>query len=96
MAPLRLQYKDYAVWQQDHYAESRADEQLEAHWVDQFAGELPVLSLPADRFRPAVRSFEGGRVTVELDGGGTRVGPRERRYGIYGSAGRSQHAAGAA
>ncbi|WP_411829176.1 condensation domain-containing protein, partial [Paenibacillus apiarius] len=32
------------------------------------AGELPVLSLPADHPRPAVRSFEGGRVDVELDG----------------------------
>ncbi|WP_036702443.1 non-ribosomal peptide synthetase, partial [Paenibacillus sp. OSY-SE] len=68
LEPLRLQYKDYAVWQREHYADSRAYEQLEAYWVDQFAGELPVLSLPADHPRPAVRSFEGGRVDVELDG----------------------------
>ncbi|WP_407873315.1 non-ribosomal peptide synthase/polyketide synthase [Paenibacillus melissococcoides] len=68
LEPLPLQYKDYAVWQREHYAASRAYEQLEAYWVEQFAGELPVLSLPADHPRPAVRSFEGGRVDVELDG----------------------------
>ncbi|MFW5438909.1 non-ribosomal peptide synthetase, partial [Paenibacillus apiarius] len=68
LEPLQLQYKDYAVWQREHYADSRAYEQLEAYWMDQFAGELPVLSLPADHPRPAVRSFEGGRVDVELDG----------------------------
>ncbi|MCY9513874.1 condensation domain-containing protein, partial [Paenibacillus apiarius] len=68
LEPMQLQYKDYAVWQREHYADSRAYEQLEAYWMDQFAGELPVLSLPADHPRPAVRSFEGGRVDVELDG----------------------------
>ncbi|MCY9602684.1 non-ribosomal peptide synthase/polyketide synthase, partial [Paenibacillus thiaminolyticus] len=68
LEPLPLQYKDYAVWQREHYADSQAYEQLEAYWVEQLAGELPVLSLPADHPRPAVRSFEGGRVDVELDG----------------------------
>ncbi|WP_374017555.1 amino acid adenylation domain-containing protein, partial [Paenibacillus thiaminolyticus] len=68
LEPLKLQYKDYAVWQQEHYADSQAYEQLEAYWVDQLGGELPVLSLPADHPRPAIRSFEGGRVDVELDG----------------------------
>ncbi|RJG15557.1 amino acid adenylation domain-containing protein, partial [Paenibacillus thiaminolyticus] len=68
LEPLKLQYKDYAVWQQEHYADSQAYGHLEAYWVEQLAGELPVLSLPADHLRPAVRSFEGGRVDVELDG----------------------------
>ncbi|MCY9614637.1 condensation domain-containing protein, partial [Paenibacillus thiaminolyticus] len=47
LEPLKLQYKDYAVWQREHYADSQAYEQLEAYWVEQLGGELPVLSLPA-------------------------------------------------
>ncbi|WP_412055902.1 condensation domain-containing protein, partial [Bacillus haynesii] len=29
----------------------------EAYWLKQLDGELPVLDLPADNARPAVRSF---------------------------------------
>ncbi|WP_249725487.1 non-ribosomal peptide synthetase [Paenibacillus dendritiformis] len=67
LEPLRLQYKDYAVWQRE-YIQKPAYRELEAYWLEQFAGDLPVLSLPADHPRRAVRSFEGGQVDFELDG----------------------------
>ena len=63
--PLRIQYKDYAVWQQ---AELSGDA-LEAHkqyWLDQFSGKLPVLELPSDKIRPAVKTYNGGVVTSRL------------------------------
>ncbi|WP_036667671.1 non-ribosomal peptide synthetase, partial [Paenibacillus sp. UNC217MF] len=67
MEPLKLQYKDYAVWQQAYsHTEDYAKE--EAYWLSQFAEEVPVLRLPTDNPRPAVRSFKGGRVDAELDG----------------------------
>ncbi|WP_327195507.1 non-ribosomal peptide synthetase, partial [Paenibacillus alvei] len=66
LAPLRLQYKDYALWQQG-YRQSAAYRKMESYWLSQFAGELPVLSLPTDAPRPVVRSFEGDRVEFELD-----------------------------
>ncbi|WP_036667193.1 non-ribosomal peptide synthetase, partial [Paenibacillus sp. UNC217MF] len=66
LEPLRLQYKDYAFWQQG-YRQSAAYRKMESYWLSQFAGELPVLSLPTDASRPAVRSFEGDRVDFELD-----------------------------
>ncbi|WP_140397831.1 non-ribosomal peptide synthetase, partial [Paenibacillus apiarius] len=66
LEPLRLQYKDYAVWQRE-YTQMPAYHELEAYWLEQFAGELPVLSLPADYPRRVVRSFEGGQVDFELD-----------------------------
>ncbi|WP_289355977.1 non-ribosomal peptide synthetase [Paenibacillus sp. S-12] len=66
LEPLRLQYKDYALWQQG-YRQSAAYRKMESYWLSQFAGELPVLSLPTDAPRPAVRSFEGDRVDFELD-----------------------------
>ncbi|MCY9561644.1 amino acid adenylation domain-containing protein, partial [Paenibacillus apiarius] len=66
LEPLRLQYKDYALWQQG-YRQSAAYRKMESYWLSQFAGELPVLSLPTDAPRPAMRSFEGDRVDFELD-----------------------------
>ncbi len=54
---LRLQYKDYAVWQSRQAAEGYKKDQ--AYWKEVFAGELPVLQLLSDYPRPPVQSFEG-------------------------------------
>src|SRR5690606_19365535 len=65
LAPLRIQYKDYAVWQQQELK----DDRLESHrtyWKEQFSGELPILELPTDRVRPAIKTYEGGVVRREL------------------------------
>ena len=66
LSPLRIQYKDYAVWEQ---ARQGSDVMVEhaAYWQHTFAGELPVLQLPTDLPRPAVRSFEGDRMTFTLE-----------------------------
>jgi amino acid adenylation domain-containing protein len=58
LAPLRIQYKDYALWQS---AQLQGAE-LEAHqsyWLRQFSGVIPVLELPADFERPAVQTYNG-------------------------------------
>ncbi|MGF6848998.1 amino acid adenylation domain-containing protein/non-ribosomal peptide synthase protein (TIGR01720 family) [Chitinophaga sp. W3I9] len=58
LTALRIQYKDYAAWQQ----EQLRGEALETHrnyWLEQFSGALPVLQLPADKPRPAVKSYNG-------------------------------------
>ena len=55
---LRIQYKDYAVWEQQR----QGSEEMRGHegyWLERFAGELPVLQLPEDYPRPAVQRFEG-------------------------------------
>lgn len=62
---LRLQYKDYAVWQSARAAEGYQEDQ--AYWKEAFAGELPVLQLLSDYPRPPVQSFEGDRVSIKLD-----------------------------
>ncbi|WP_281936822.1 non-ribosomal peptide synthetase, partial [Paenibacillus tyrfis] len=67
---LRIQYKDYAAWQQaDVHGEWM--KRQEAYWLDVFRGELPVLDLPTDYPRPAVRSFEGDTVTFTLGQAGS-------------------------
>jgi non-ribosomal peptide synthetase component F len=58
LEPLRIQYKDYAHWQQAQLTGRR----LEAHrsyWLQQLGGELPVLDLSTDRPRPAVQTYRG-------------------------------------
>ncbi|MBL3626078.1 MULTISPECIES: non-ribosomal peptide synthetase [Bacillus] len=66
LAPMRLQYKDYAVWQRS-FQEKEGYQKQEAYWLKRLEGELPVLELPADKPRPAVRSFAGGNVSCTLD-----------------------------
>jgi surfactin family lipopeptide synthetase A len=55
---LTIQYKDYAVWQQQMLQGEEMKKQ-EAYWVAQFADPLPVLELPTDRLRPAVQTYTG-------------------------------------
>ncbi|MBG9910866.1 peptide synthetase, partial [Bacillus xiamenensis] len=65
-APLKLQYQDYAVWQ-EHQAD-QGDQKDEAFWLQEFSGEIPALQLLTDYQRPAVQSFTGDRVMKEIDG----------------------------
>ncbi|WP_308424187.1 condensation domain-containing protein, partial [Pedobacter psychrotolerans] len=68
VSPLRIQYKDYAAWQQAQLS----GEFLQAHksyWLEQFSGELPVLSLPADHPRPALKTYNGSIVYGSLESG---------------------------
>ncbi|PNQ82102.1 non-ribosomal peptide synthetase, partial [Paenibacillus sp. F4] len=66
LPPLRIQYKDYAVWQQ---SKARQDwiKRQEAYWLNTFRGDLPVLNLPTDFTRPAVRSTAGATVVFGLE-----------------------------
>ncbi|MGY4761311.1 non-ribosomal peptide synthase/polyketide synthase [Paenibacillus caseinilyticus] len=66
LEPLRIQYKDYAAWQ-NKWMESGGMKEQEAYWTGRFQGEIPILTLPYDYERPAVQSFEGSVQTFELD-----------------------------
>ena len=58
LPPLPIQYKDYAYWQQQQLR-SGALAADRAYWLARFKGEVPVLQLPQDAARPAVRRYEG-------------------------------------
>ncbi|WP_426333525.1 amino acid adenylation domain-containing protein [Paenibacillus silvae] len=66
LEPLRIQYKDYAVWQQSDKQKSQLKRE-ETYWLDRYRGELPVLEMPTDYSRPAVQSFEGQTLTFFVD-----------------------------
>lgn len=60
LEPLRIQYKDFAAWQQ---AQLQGDD-LSAHrsyWLEQFEGELPKLNLRGDKVRPQMKTYNGGK-----------------------------------
>lgn len=65
LKPLQLQYRDYAVWQSQMYGNGSLKQQ-ESFWLETLGGEIPVLNMPTDFKRPAVQSFEGGRIRFHL------------------------------
>ncbi|MGB8194787.1 MAG: condensation domain-containing protein, partial [Chitinophagaceae bacterium] len=61
IAPLKIQYKDYAAWQQMQLNEPALQEHKN-YWLKNFSGELPVLNLVTDKPRPAWKTFAGETV----------------------------------
>ncbi|MEU6895325.1 condensation domain-containing protein, partial [Streptomyces sp. NPDC046557] len=57
LAPLTVQYADYAAWQNRHFSGDVMEQHL-AYWREQLA-DLPSLELPTDRPRPVERSWAG-------------------------------------
>src|SRR5947199_1635730 len=62
---LPIQYGDYAAWQREWLSGAALESEL-AYWRGQLAGAPALLELPADRPRPAVQRFHGGRVRLAL------------------------------
>ena len=59
---LPIQYIDFALWQRE-YLQGERREKLLAYWKQQLA-DLPVLHLPTDHPRPAIRSIRGSFCSV--------------------------------
>jgi amino acid adenylation domain-containing protein len=65
LAELSIQYADYAVWQREWLDDERLESEL-AYWKRQLEGAPAVLSLPTDRPRPTVQTFNGASCHVKL------------------------------
>jgi len=64
---LRLQYKDYSLWQDiSRNREKKSFEAQETYWFRQFEETLPVLNLPYDYPRPAIQEFTGEAVNFSI------------------------------
>lgn len=70
LPPLRIQYKDFAVWQNER-RKSEAYKKQEEYWLKQLSGELLMLQLPTDRKRPhGTKLHRGCRGIICLSGAG--------------------------
>jgi polyketide synthase PksJ len=63
---LEIQYKDFAIWQNELFASGKINKQKE-YWLNQFKDNIPVLDLPTDFPRPDIQSFAGDTVSVFMD-----------------------------
>jgi hypothetical protein len=65
LAPLGIQYADYAVWQRAQLQGERLNA-LVAYWAAQLDGAPALLRLPTDRSRPAVQRHDGAHHALIL------------------------------
>ncbi|MFZ6009366.1 MAG: amino acid adenylation domain-containing protein, partial [Bacteroidota bacterium] len=62
----RIQYKDYVAWQKELLSDIALSDHRR-YWLDQFEGEIPVLQLPTVYPRPAVKTYNGNRMSCLID-----------------------------
>ena len=65
LAPLPLQYADYAIWQRRVIAANGFNRDL-AYWRQKLTDVPPHLALPTDRPRPAVQTSRGSRIGLSV------------------------------
>lgn len=64
--PLRIQYKDYSVWQNEQLKDGSFDQHRD-FWMKTFGGTLPVTELPFSQPRPLVKTYNGDEITRKFD-----------------------------
>ena len=65
-APLSVQYKDFAEWQQI-YLKGNELEVDKNYWLNQFKNEVPLLDIPTYKLRPSVKTYYGKTIKKHVD-----------------------------
>ena len=79
---LPLQYADYAAWQRGQLDREDLARQL-ASWQEHLQGAPGLIELPADRARPPVQTYRGGRIAVRFGGALTQaLRSLSQRHGV--------------
>ena len=66
LAPLEVQYADYAAWQR-RWLSGEALAEQSTYWREALEGAPSLLELPTDRRRPARQDYSGDAIAFELD-----------------------------
>ena len=61
-----IDYKDYACWE-NKIINSKEYKKIEEYWLKKFEGEIPTLNMPTNFTRPATLSFEGNKISMNMD-----------------------------
>ena len=64
LLPLKVQYKDFALWQDGLFKSGWMKDQ-EDYWLEVFSEGVPVLDMPCDFKRPSVRDFKGSNYSFK-------------------------------
>lgn len=67
LAPLPVQYADFASWQRMSFSEKSLQSELN-YWLEKLSGAPKQHSLPLDFSRKAEQSYSAGKVEITLDG----------------------------
>jgi amino acid adenylation domain-containing protein len=70
--PPAMSFGDYSRAQKA-FLDSSEGERIEKYWLEQFKRPAPLLDLPADRPRPAVKEFKGATIRRSIDAGTTNA-----------------------
>lgn len=63
---LKLQSKDYAVWQQK-FIKTKGFKNMENHWKEKFSGKVSLIQMPTDYPRPKIQRYEGEGLCFHLE-----------------------------
>lgn len=66
LKPLRIQYKDYCVYEQVLLESNKYLKEKE-YWLKKLCNPIPVLNLPTNRIRPPVKTYTGNYLLSELE-----------------------------
>lgn len=64
---LKIQYKDYTLWH-NNFLRSGIVRKQEEFWINNLAGNIPVLNMPTDYRRPDKKTFKGATIKQCLSG----------------------------
>lgn len=63
---VKRQYRDYVRWSNEVYSINDLQQQRD-YWLQQFSDKVPVLDLPLDFNRPALKGYEGAAHSIMID-----------------------------
>ncbi|NOQ25908.1 MAG: amino acid adenylation domain-containing protein [Bacteroidales bacterium] len=62
---LKIQYKDYTNWQIELFEDKKSSIHKD-YWHKKLNGDIPVLNLPIDYLRPAIKTYNGKSIDFQL------------------------------
>ncbi|MCP4154567.1 MAG: AMP-binding protein [bacterium] len=84
LPPLNIQYKDYSIWQNNHYGSAKINKEQE-YWLNLYSdtGQIPELILPGDFPRPETMGFAGDTCRFIIEKEETEaIRKFEGKYGV--------------